>query len=158
MARARPCSVVAAQRLHRRGWRGRADDGLDPVILMAGVGGGSLIAARVKRSYGWHLTSIVAGAVMVFWIIGDEALIRGCHFLQVIYLETGALVVWCTSARDRSSEPACEELTGVWSTSTVLSKRPVPGNSRDPNSALRLTGHWMTPQTDRGARNPSSSD
>jgi hypothetical protein len=76
------------------------------VILMAVVGGSSLIAAiaMVKRSDGWQLTSIVAGSVMVIWIIGEVASIRGFHFLQVIYLVTGALVVRCTPDRDRSSE------------------------------------------------------
>ena len=76
------------------------------VILMAIVGGSSLIAAiaLVKRSDGWQLTSIVAGVIMVIWIIGEVASIRGFHFLQVIYLVTGALVVWWTPARERSSE------------------------------------------------------
>ena len=78
------------------------------VILLAVVGGSSLIAAiaMVKRSDGWQLTSIVAGTVMVFWIIGEVASIRGFHFLQVIYLVTGALVVWWTPASDRSKEAA----------------------------------------------------
>jgi hypothetical protein len=77
------------------------------VILMAIVGGSSLTAAiaMVKRSDGWQLTSIVAGTIMVFWIIGEVASIRGFHFLQVIYLVTGALVIWWTPGRDRSSEP-----------------------------------------------------
>jgi hypothetical protein len=77
------------------------------VILMAIVGGSSLTAAiaMVKRSDGWQLTSIVAGTIMVFWIIGEVASIRGFHSLQVIYLVTGALVIWWTPARDRSSEP-----------------------------------------------------
>lgn len=71
------------------------------VILMAVVGGSSLIAAAalVKRSIGWHLSSIVAGTIMVFWIIGEVASIRGFHFLQVIYLVTGAVVVTLTPAR-----------------------------------------------------------
>ena len=71
------------------------------VILMAVVGGSSLIAAAgmVKRSHGWQLASIVAGTIMVFWIIGEIASIRGFHFLQVIYLVTGALVVAWTPAR-----------------------------------------------------------
>ena len=71
------------------------------VILMAVVGGSSLIAAiaLVKRSESWQLASIVAGTIMVFWIIGEIASIRGFHFLQVIYLVTGALVVTCTPAR-----------------------------------------------------------
>jgi hypothetical protein len=74
------------------------------VILMAVVGGSSLIAAAgmVKRSDGWHLASIVAGTIMVFWIIGEVASIRGFHFLQVIYLVTGALVVAWTPARQTS--------------------------------------------------------
>src|SRR5680860_1880711 len=57
------------------------------VILMAVVGGSSLIAAAalVKRSDGWQLASIVAGTIMVFWIIGEIASIRGFHLLQVIY-------------------------------------------------------------------------
>ena len=71
------------------------------VILMAVVGGSSLIAAAAlaKRSDGWQLASIVAGTIMVFWIIGEVASIRGFHFLQVIYLATGALVVTWTPAR-----------------------------------------------------------
>lgn len=76
------------------------------VILMAIVGGSSLTAAiaMVKRSDGWQLTSIVAGTIMVLWIIGEVASIRGFHFLQVIYLATGALVMWWSPAGDRSSE------------------------------------------------------
>jgi hypothetical protein len=77
------------------------------VILMAVVGGSSLIAATAlaKRSDGWQLASIVAGTIMVFWIIGEVASIRGFHFLQVIYLVTGALVVKWTPLGDRSSGP-----------------------------------------------------
>ena len=71
------------------------------VILMAVVGGTSLIAAAalLKRCDGWQLASIVAGTIMVFWIIGEVASIRGFHFLQVIYLVTGALVVTWTPSR-----------------------------------------------------------
>ena len=44
------------------------------VILMAVVGGSSLIAAAAlaKRSDGWQLASIVAGTIMVFWISGGS--------------------------------------------------------------------------------------
>jgi hypothetical protein len=68
------------------------------VILMTVVGGSSLIAATalIKRSDDWQLASIVAGTIMVFWIVGEIASIRGFHFLQVIYLVTGALVVTWT--------------------------------------------------------------
>ncbi|HWJ08872.1 MAG TPA: hypothetical protein VNS46_05815 [Nocardioides sp.] len=71
------------------------------VILMAVVGGSSLIAATalLKRSEGWQLASLVAGTIMVFWIIGEVASIRSLHFLQVIYLATGALVVAWTPGR-----------------------------------------------------------
>lgn len=78
------------------------------VILMALVGGSSLIAATalVKRSDGWQLASIVAGSIMVFWIIGEVASIRGFHFLQVIYLVTGALVVlWTPGRRSSMGDP-----------------------------------------------------
>jgi hypothetical protein len=92
------------------------------VILMAVVGGSSLIAAAglVKRSDGWQLASIAAGTIMVFWIIGEVASIRGFHFLQVIYLVTGALVVTWTPARDKSAtsstdrgKPALPRPTGA---------------------------------------------
>ena len=70
------------------------------VILMAVVGGSSSIAAlaMIKGVAGWQLASIVAGAVMVCWIIGEVASIRGFHFLQVIYLATGLLVLGYTPA------------------------------------------------------------
>lgn len=94
------------------------------VILMAVVGGSSLIAATalVKRSDGWQLASIVAGVVMVFWIVGEVASIRGFHFLQVIYLATGALVVLWTPGRHPGRGPSGDRVnparrnaeTGGW--------------------------------------------
>lgn len=68
------------------------------VILMAIVGGSSAIAAvgMAKRSQGWQMSALVAGTIMVFWIVGEIASIRGFHFLQVIYFATGALVIWFT--------------------------------------------------------------
>ncbi|TGN64734.1 hypothetical protein EXE59_12780 [Nocardioides eburneiflavus] len=43
------------------------------VILMAVVGGSALVAAAAlaERSDGWQLTSIVAGTVMLAWIVGE---------------------------------------------------------------------------------------
>lgn len=78
------------------------------VILMAVVGGSSLIAAAalVKRSDGWQLASIVAGAIMVFWIVGEVASIRAFHVLQLIYLVTGGLVVAWTPARRTGAVPS----------------------------------------------------
>jgi len=68
------------------------------VILMAIVGGSSLVAASamVKRAVGWQLASILAGVIMLFWIVGEIASIQAFHFLQVIYVITGAAVVWWT--------------------------------------------------------------
>lgn len=75
---------------------------LPGVILMAVVGGSSLIAAvaLVRRSPGWELACIVAGMIMVVWIIGEVASIRAVHVLQVIYLVTGASVVACIPAAE----------------------------------------------------------
>ena len=79
------------------------------VILMAVVGGSSLVAAiaLAKRSDGWQLASIVAGTVMVIWIVGEVASIRGFHVLQVVYLVTGALVVaWTPRQHDAAAREA----------------------------------------------------
>lgn len=72
------------------------------VILMAFVGGSSLTAAlaMMKRTPGWQISSILAGVVMLVWIAGEIASIRGFHFLQVIYFLTGAAVIWFTPRED----------------------------------------------------------
>jgi hypothetical protein len=71
---------------------------LPGVILMAIVGGSSLLAAlaMMKRASGWQLCSLLSGLVMLFWIVGEIASIRAFHFLQVIYFVTGGLVIWIT--------------------------------------------------------------
>lgn len=88
---------------------------LPGVILMAIVGGSSTIAAvgMAKRSDVWEMASIVAGVVMLFWIIGEVASIRGFHVLQILYFVTGASVVWFTP-RDRGSlrADACGQCDG----------------------------------------------
>ena len=75
------------------------------VILMAIVGGSSLVAAlaRVKHSAGWQISSILAGVIMLFWIIGEIASIRGFHFLQLIYFVTGAMILWWTPTSSPSA-------------------------------------------------------
>ena len=72
------------------------------VILMAVVGGSSAVAALAapKKLVGWQLASILAGVVMIMWIVGEVVSIRGFHFLQVVYLLTGGTVIWLTSADD----------------------------------------------------------
>lgn len=76
------------------------------VILMAIVGGSSLFAAiaMAKRSIAWQLSSILAGVVMLAWIIGEIASIRAFHFLQVVYFITGAAVIWYTPKGKSVSE------------------------------------------------------
>lgn len=71
------------------------------VILMAIVGGSAAAAmlASAKRAVGWELTSVVSGLVMIVWIVGEIASIRGFHILQVIYLLTGTAVIWLTPSR-----------------------------------------------------------
>ena len=72
------------------------------LVLMAVVGGSAVVAAvaMAKRVDGWQLASLLSGVVMVFWIVGEVASIRGFHVLQVVYLVTGVLVVcWTPSGR-----------------------------------------------------------
>jgi len=52
--------------------------------------------AVVKRTFSWQLPSILAGVIMLIWIAGEIASIRGFHFSQVIYFMTGAAVIWYT--------------------------------------------------------------
>jgi hypothetical protein len=75
------------------------------VILMAIVGGSSLVAAAamMKHSTGWQLASLLAGVIMLFWIVGEIASIRGFHFLQVIYFLTGAVIIWWTPGSSTSA-------------------------------------------------------
>lgn len=71
------------------------------------VGGSSLVAALavMKRAAAWHLLIILAGTVMLVWIVGEIASIRAFHFLQAIYFVTGALVIWFTPAGSSKVEP-----------------------------------------------------
>jgi len=75
------------------------------VILMVMVGGSSLVAAIAMRKgcTGWQLSSVLSGLIMLFWIIGEIASIRGFHVLQLVYFITGGLVIWWTPARSRSA-------------------------------------------------------
>ncbi|MDV7999881.1 hypothetical protein [Rhodococcus sp. IEGM 1408] len=77
---------------------------LPGVILLALVGGSALFAATAmfKRSVGWQASSILSGIIMVVWIIAEIASIRGFHVLQVVYILTGAAVIWFTPATEAS--------------------------------------------------------
>ena len=76
------------------------------VILMAIVGGSSLVAAlaMLKHSAGWQFSSILAGVIMLFWIVGEIASIHGFHFLQVIYFLTGGMIIWWTPTTSRTAQ------------------------------------------------------
>jgi MFS family permease len=65
------------------------------VILLAIVGGSSLIAVVIifKNTVGWQLASIVAGVIMLFWIIGKIVSTRSFHWLQLIYLITALAII-----------------------------------------------------------------
>ena len=71
------------------------------VILFAVVGGSALIAAisLLKRQTGSALMSLGAGMIMLFWIAGEIVSMRMFHWLQVVYLVTGALIVWLSPRR-----------------------------------------------------------
>lgn len=57
------------------------------VILFAVVGGSSLLAALAvyKKVVGAELASLLAGIILLFWLIGEVASIHQIHFLQVVY-------------------------------------------------------------------------
>ena len=116
------------------------------VILMAIVGGSSLVAAVAmrKRSVGWQLSSILSGVIMLFWIVGEIASIRGFHFLQVIYFVTGAMVIWWTPALSRPARfpapPSPESIEGsgdeVGHDSDAVEK--AVGENRGPDGAVSV--------------------
>lgn len=68
------------------------------LILFAVVGGSSLLAAMsvAKRLPSSSIASLLAGLILVFWIIGEVASIRSVHFLQLIYLLSGVSVIYLT--------------------------------------------------------------
>lgn len=68
------------------------------VILLAAVGGISLLAgiALYKKVIGAELASILAGLIVMIWIIGEIASIRELHPLQILFLITGATAVVLT--------------------------------------------------------------
>ncbi len=62
--------------------------------LSAFGGGLALMVGWIPEQQIW----VVAGVIMLAWIVGEVASIRGFHILQVIYLLTGVLVLWWTPA------------------------------------------------------------
>lgn len=68
------------------------------VILMAVVGGSALIAAvsQHKKLVGANLATVVAGIIMMFWVVGEIASIREVNFLQAIFFAIGLSIVLLT--------------------------------------------------------------
>ena len=68
------------------------------VILLAAVGGISLLAgiSLYKKVIGAELVSILAGLIVMIWIIGEIASIRELHPLQIVFLVTGATAIVLT--------------------------------------------------------------
>ena len=94
--------------IDQAGWTSRTDFPslyFPGVILFALVGGSALLAALAvkKKMLGWQLASTLAGIIMLFWIVGEIVSIRQFHWLQIIYLLTGRMVVWL-SCKDKSEE------------------------------------------------------
>lgn len=70
-----------------------------PGVILGGiVGGSSLFAAltQFKRTGSWQLASILAGVIMMLWIVIEIPSIRAFHVLQALYFATGAAAVWLT--------------------------------------------------------------
>lgn len=68
------------------------------LILFAIVGGSALLAALAlyKRAIGAEIASLLAGLIMLFWIIGEVVSIRTPHILQLVYVITGLTVLLLT--------------------------------------------------------------
>ncbi len=58
------------------------------VILMAIVGGSALLAAisLYKKQVGAGIATVLAGLIMLVWIIGEIASIRHINFLQLVFI------------------------------------------------------------------------
>lgn len=68
------------------------------VILMAIVGGSALIAAvsQQKQLVGANLASVVAGTIMLIWVVGEIASIREINFMQFMFFAIGFSIVLLT--------------------------------------------------------------
>lgn len=73
------------------------------VILAAIVGGSALLAvlATCKGIPQSNMLNVLAGLIMIFWIIVEIFSIRTFHFLQVIYFLTGAIIIWLVPKESR---------------------------------------------------------
>lgn len=68
------------------------------VILFAIVGGSSLLAAIAtqKRLVGSGIATVLAGLIMLFWLVGEIVSIRELHALQFVFLLSGSAVIALT--------------------------------------------------------------
>jgi hypothetical protein len=119
------------------------------VVLMAIVGGSSLVAAVAMRKgvTGWQLTSVLSGVIMLFWIIGEIASIRGFHVLQVVYFVTGGMVIWLTPALVRSAglpaptSPEAVEGSGDEVGHETDAVEKAVGENRGPHGVVSVAKH-----------------
>ncbi len=65
------------------------------VILMAVVGGSSLLAAisLYKKQVGAGIATVLAGLIMLTWIIGEMVSIRHINFLQIIFIVLAIIII-----------------------------------------------------------------
>lgn len=71
---------------------------LPGIILFAVVGGSSLLAAisTYKKVIGAELASILAGLILLFWLVGEVVSIGHLNPLQFIYFALGCAVLYLT--------------------------------------------------------------
>jgi len=71
------------------------------VILFAVVGGSSLLAAIsiYKKAVGAEIASILAGLIMLFWIIGEVVSISHLNPLQFLFFAVGCAVLYLTPSK-----------------------------------------------------------
>lgn len=68
------------------------------VILLCIVGGSALFAviSLARKIPGSGIASLLAGIIMLFWIITEVASIRSFHFLQAFYLLISLAIIYLT--------------------------------------------------------------
>lgn len=66
------------------------------VILLCAVGGSALYAAVsvTRKMPGASMASLLAGMIMLFWIITEVVSIRQFHFFQVVYIATSLTIIF----------------------------------------------------------------
>lgn len=71
------------------------------VILLCIVGGSALFAclSLLRRLQGTAIISLLAGTIMLFWIICEVASIRQFHFLQALYIVISLAIIYLSEPK-----------------------------------------------------------